>query len=53
MVVVSGFGGVDSTIAETVGMGKVYRGQLEDRLREKPRRLPEARKTLLVNGGFL
>ena len=36
MVVVSGFGGVDSTIAETVGMGKVYRGQLEDRLREKP-----------------
>ena len=36
MVVVSGFGGVDSTIAETVGMGKVYRGQLEDRLRGKP-----------------
>ena len=36
MVVISGFGGVDSTIAETVGMGKVYRGQLEDRLREKP-----------------
>ena len=36
MVVVAGFGGVDSTIAETVGMGKVYRAQLEDRLREKP-----------------
>ena len=36
MVVVSGFGGDDSTIAETVGMGKVYRGKLEDRLREKP-----------------
>ena len=36
MVVVSGFGGTDSTIAETVGMAKVYRGQLEDRLREKP-----------------
>ena len=36
MVVVSGFGGADSTIAETVGMGKVYRGKLEDRLREKP-----------------
>ena len=36
MVVVSGFGGADSTIAETVGMAKVYRGKLEDRLREKP-----------------
>ena len=36
MVVVSGFGGADSTIAATVGMGKVYRGKLEDRLREKP-----------------
>ena len=36
MVIVSGFGGADSTIAETVGMAKVYRGKLEDRLREKP-----------------
>ena len=36
MVVVSGFGGADSTIAETVGAAKVYRGKLEDRLREKP-----------------
>ena len=35
MIQVSGFGEVDSTIAETVGMGKVYRGHLEDRLREK------------------
>ena len=44
MIMVSGFGGDDSTIAETVGMGKVYRGKLEDRLREKTRRSPEARK---------
>ena len=36
MVVVSGFGGTDSSIAETVGMAKLYRGQMEDRLREKP-----------------
>ena len=35
MIQVSGFGEVGSTIAETVGMGKVYRGHLEDRLREK------------------
>ena len=36
MVVVSGFGEDGSTIAETVGAAKVYRGKLEDRLREKP-----------------
>ena len=36
MIQVSGFGEDGSTIAETVGMGKVYRGHLEDRLREKP-----------------
>ena len=36
MLRVSGFGEVGSTIAETVGAGKVYRGHLEDRLREKP-----------------
>ena len=36
MIQVSGFGEEGSTIAETVGMGKVYRGHLEDRLREKP-----------------
>ena len=36
MVVVAGFGEIHSTIAETVGMAKVYRGQMEDRLREKP-----------------
>ena len=36
MIQVSGFGEVGSSIAETVGMGKVYRGQMEDRLREKP-----------------
>ena len=35
MIQVSGFGEVGSTIAETVGMGTVYRGHLEDRLREK------------------
>ena len=35
MIQVSGFGEVGSTIAETVGVGKVYRGHLEDRLREK------------------
>ena len=35
MIQVSGFGEDGSTIAETVGMGKVYRGHLEDRLREK------------------
>ena len=29
------FGASGSTIAETVGMGKVYRGHLENRLREK------------------
>ena len=34
MVVVSGFGGVDSTIAETVGMGKLYRERVEGRLRK-------------------
>ena len=34
MVVVSGFGGADSTIAETVGMAKVYRGRWKDRLRK-------------------
>ena len=36
MIQVSGFGEDGSTIAETVGIGKVYRGHLEDRLREKP-----------------
>ena len=36
MIQVSGFGEEGSTIAETVGAGKVYRGKLEDRLREKP-----------------
>ena len=36
MIMVAGFGGADSTIAETVGAAKVYRGKLEDRLREKP-----------------
>ena len=35
MIQVSGFGEDGSTIAETVGMGKVYRGHLENRLREK------------------
>ena len=35
MIQVSGFGEDGSTIAETVGVGKVYRGHLEDRLREK------------------
>ena len=34
MVVVSGFGGVDSTISETVGMGKLYRERVEGRLRK-------------------
>ena len=34
MVVGSGFGGVDSTIAETVGAAKVYRERLEGRLRK-------------------
>ena len=34
MIQVSGFGEVGSSIAETVGMGKVYRGQMEDRLRK-------------------
>ena len=34
MIRVSGFGEDGSTIAETVGMGKVYRGHLEDRLRK-------------------
>ena len=33
MIQVSGFGEVGSTIAETVGAAKVYRGHLEDRLR--------------------
>ena len=36
MIQVSGFGEDGSTIAETVGAAKVYRGHLEDRLREKP-----------------
>ena len=36
MVVVSGFGGADSTTAETTGLAKVYRGRWEDRLRENP-----------------
>ena len=45
MVVVSGFGGADSTIAETVGMAKVYRGQLEGRLREKPAVHQEVKNT--------
>ena len=36
MVVVSGFGGADSKIAETVGVAKVYRGQMQERLRENP-----------------
>ena len=51
MVVVSGFGGVDSTIAETVGAAKVYRGKLEDRLRKNPP-FTRSKKTLLVNVGF-
>ena len=34
MIRIYGFGEVGSTIAETVGMGKVYRGHLEDRLRK-------------------
>ena len=33
MIQVSGFGGAGSTIAETVGMAKVYRGHFEERLR--------------------
>ena len=36
MVVVSGFGGDNETIAETVGLGRVYRRQIQERLREKP-----------------
>ena len=35
MIQVSGFGDDGSTMAETTGLGKVYRGHLEDRLREK------------------
>ena len=34
IVVMSGFGGADSTIAETVGAAKVYREHLEGRLRK-------------------
>ena len=34
MIQVSGFGEVGSSIAATVGMGKVFRGHLEDRLRK-------------------
>ena len=34
LLVVSGFGGADSTIAETVGAAKVYREHLEGRLRK-------------------
>ena len=34
MIMVSGFGGADSTIAETVGAAKVYRGHFEGRLRK-------------------
>ena len=45
MVVVSGFGGPDSTIAETVGAAKVYRGKLEGRLREKPNVHQEVKNT--------
>ena len=37
MIQVSGFGEVGSTIAETVGMGKVYRERLEWRLRKSSR----------------
>ena len=36
LVVVGGFGGADSTIPETTGLAKVYREQLQDRIREKP-----------------
>ena len=36
MIVISGFGDAASTIAETVGLAKVYRGQIQDRLRENP-----------------
>ena len=34
MVVVAGFGGVDSTISETVGMGKLYSERVDGRLRK-------------------
>ena len=51
MIQVSGFGEVGSTIAETVGAGKVYRGHLEDRLREK-HDVRQKVKNLLVNGVF-
>ena len=53
MIQVSGFGEVGSTIAETVGHGKVYRGHLEDRLREKFTPFSRRKKPLLANGGTL
>ena len=34
MVVVSGFGGQNETISETTGLGKIYRGHFEGRLRK-------------------
>ena len=52
MIRVSGFGEVGSTIAETVGAAKVYRGHLEGRLGKIPT-FTRSKKTLLVNVGIL
>ena len=48
MLRVSGFGGADSTIAETTGLAKLYRERLEWRLRKSSRVL-QKEKTLLAN----
>ena len=53
MIQVSGFGEDGSSIAETVGMGKVFRGHLEDRLRKSSAVRQKDVFTLLGNGGTL
>ena len=52
MVVVSGFGGVDSTIAETVGWPRFTEGSWKTVYGKNPP-FTRSKKTLLVNVGFL
>ena len=53
MVVVSGFGGADSTIAETVGTAKVYREHLEGRLRKNSYVLQLVKNTTSERRNFM
>ena len=53
MIQVSGFGGADSTIAATTGLAKLYRGQMQDRLREKQAIHQKQENPSRERGGFI